>query len=151
MEKQTMLVVSTGHVSEETAAMLEDNNIGVSVYSKDDYGWFVVVTDWKEFEEEIPEDLARCLKLAEEKNCSWLCLDCDGETYPELPVYHWGASKEAFVNEIRLEAEKMQRYLQELLHEIEDNGGSYNKIRSSVAHLDMSLDVMKRNLEDGEI
>ena len=90
MEICKMMIMSTGHISKNTAILLDKDRVGVVVYPKDNYGWFIVVTDWKDDETaSIPEDLKQCLSLAEKNGCDWLCLDCDGECYPELPIYDW--------------------------------------------------------------
>lgn len=90
MEIYKMMVLSTGHISKETAKLLEEDKVGVVVYPKDEYGWFIVVTDWNGIDADpVPDDLAECLKIAEENGCDWLCLDCDGETVENLPIYQW--------------------------------------------------------------
>ena len=88
MEIYKMLVLSTSHVSKETAKLLDRDNVGVVVYPKSEYGWFIVATDWDEHEN-IPDDLQKCLELTEQLGCDWLCLDCDGKCVPELLTYKW--------------------------------------------------------------
>lgn len=88
MEIYKMLVLSTGHISKKTAHLLDMNDAGVVVYPKDEYGWFVVVSDWIDHEN-IPDDLKKCLELAERHGCDWLCLDCDGKLVPDLATYKW--------------------------------------------------------------
>lgn len=89
MEIYKMMIMSTKHVSKTTSHRLDSEQAGVVVYQKDSYGWFIVVTDWRDNEDDIPEDLARCLSLAEENGCDWLCLDCDAEVYKNIPVCNW--------------------------------------------------------------
>lgn len=89
MEIYKMMVMSTGHISKETAKLLDQESAGVTVYQKDGYGWFIVVTDWQENEKYIPEDLKRCLSFAQTNGCDWLCLDSDGQEYSDLPIYNW--------------------------------------------------------------
>ncbi len=95
MEKYNMLVLSTGHVSMETAELMDNNNISrVVLYNKGDYGWFVYIPDegidFDELEDgECPADLYRCMKYARDNGCDWLMFDCDTETIDELPVYNW--------------------------------------------------------------
>lgn len=85
-----MMIMSTGHISKETASLLDADSVGVVVYPKDGYGWFIVVTDWKDGDISIiPEDLRQCLSYAEENGCDWLCLDCGGTQYPDIPIYNW--------------------------------------------------------------
>ena len=89
MEIYKMLVMSTGHITKTTSKLLSEEAVGIVVYKKDEYGWFVVVSDWRDNEESIPDDLKTCLAFAEENGCEWLCLDCDGEEYDALPTYSW--------------------------------------------------------------
>ena len=87
MEIYKMMVMSSGHISGNTMALLTGDNAGVVVYQKDDYGWFLVVTDWQDNIECIPCDLQACLSLAEENGCDWLCIDHDGRRYENPPWY----------------------------------------------------------------
>lgn len=89
MEIYKMMVMSTGHISKETAELLDRDNVGVVVYPKAEYGWFIVVSDWWDIEQTIPEDLKQCLAYAEKNGCDWLCLDYDAELYPDIPSYNW--------------------------------------------------------------
>ena len=89
MEICKMMVMSSGHVSERTAALLAlPGKVNVPVFPKADYGWFIFVSAWENYKEELPDDLKACLKLAEDNDCDWLCLDRDGEQYPNLPYYN---------------------------------------------------------------
>lgn len=89
MEFYKMMIISSGHVSKKTASLLDEDNVGVIVYDKKNYGWFIVVSDWQDVELPIPDDLKQCLAYAENCGCDWLCLDCDGEQCLELPFYNW--------------------------------------------------------------
>ncbi len=95
MEKYNMLALSMGYVSEETAELMNDDNIdGVVLYNKGNYGWFVHVPDsGLEFDVledgECPADLYRCMKYARDNGCDWIMFDCDVETIEDLPVYNW--------------------------------------------------------------
>ena len=84
MEIYRMMVVSTCHISGDTRKLMDAEAVGVVVYPKDKYGWFVVVSEWRDYIEDIPYDLRRCLAYAEEHACEWLCLDCDGPVIPTL-------------------------------------------------------------------
>ena len=90
MEISKMLTISTAHISEETARLLDiepdNDNMQLTVYNKADFGWFVYVSEY--FEDcDIPDDLRKCLELAKENNCTWLCLDCDAEIVDGLDFY----------------------------------------------------------------
>ena len=95
MEKHNMLALSTGHVSRETAELMDDDNIDdVTLYNKSGYGWYVYIPDEgidfdKLADGECPADLYRCMKYARDNGCDWLMFDCDVETIDELPVYNW--------------------------------------------------------------
>lgn len=98
MEITKMLTLSTAHITEKTAKRLErdpdDNNLGLCVYMKANYGFFIyITTDTKnklpEHYNDLPEDLFKCITLAHELNCSVLCLDCDGEETSILNTYEW--------------------------------------------------------------
>ena len=91
LEITNMLTLSTAHIKEETAKMLDAGKDCITVFSKGGYGWFIYVD--KEVLEEnknsLPNDLLATIQLADENNCNWLCLDCDGEITEALPTYEW--------------------------------------------------------------
>lgn len=94
---ETMLTLSTGHVSSDTAEMLrqepELNCMGLAIYEKsceggESYGWYIYlppdITDHK-----IPCDLKRAMSRAASLGCQILCLDSDGYEDPSLQTYEW--------------------------------------------------------------
>ena len=90
-----MLTISTAHIKEETAKILEDHSSSLIdydlvIYDKDEFGWWIHLPDedYKELHN-VPDDLKVCLNLAVENGCEWLCLDCDGEVVDCLPTYEW--------------------------------------------------------------
>ena len=91
MEINKMLSLSTAHVSEKTAHIMENFNIdNVVIYDKPGYGWFVYVPDKLELEEiqdTCPDDLYACLVFARENDCNWIMFDSDVEPIDELAVY----------------------------------------------------------------
>jgi len=95
MEIDKMLTVSTAHISIETNNWLirecnPSSATDITAYMKDDVGFFVYVPDLSQFiVQNIPEDLVKCMKLAYENGCSWLCLDCDGSEVEGLEVFNW--------------------------------------------------------------
>ena len=93
MEKYTMLGLSTGHVTEATAKMLDNEDLSIVVYPKSEYGWFVHVPtyepDFEDCKTDLPEDLRACLDWARKHNAEWLMFDRDAELDEELPVYDW--------------------------------------------------------------
>jgi len=92
MEITKMLTISTAHITKETADLLniepDNDNMQLSVYNKADFGWFIYVNIDLD-NRNIPDDLRRCLDLAKDNDCNWLCLDCDGEVVDGLDVYEW--------------------------------------------------------------
>lgn len=86
-----MMTLSTAHISEETAHLLDDERAatkwGLIVYNKSVYGWFLNLGFDELFN--IPMDLLKCINYALDHGCSWLCLDRDGDTTLELPTYDW--------------------------------------------------------------
>ena len=87
LEISKMLTISTVHISKETAALLNENNLSIPVFNKGEHGWFVWVEDNNEV---IPEDLSKAIDLAQNMDCEWLCLDTDGEILDHcLAVYEW--------------------------------------------------------------
>ena len=101
MEIYKMLVLSTGHITDETGRALEKRydhdawNVHVwqddfCIYDKEEFGWWINLSDITEAElSSCPEDFAACCRLAMQNDCEWLCLDCDGEVVDCLPTYEW--------------------------------------------------------------
>ena len=95
MEISKMLTLSTGHITRDTANLLEsladeyEDIIGSPIiYKKGDYGWFVHIPEELD-EYSIPYDLLQVLEFAKRHDCDWLCLDCDGQEIEFLPQYEW--------------------------------------------------------------
>lgn len=96
-EISSMLTLSSGHISGETAEKLERegelNAMGLSVYPKansdgESFGWYVYIPgDYTG--PCIPGDLKRCLAKAHSLGCGILCLDSDGPEDPSLDTYDW--------------------------------------------------------------
>lgn len=86
--------ISTAHISEETAAKIQHevelNEMMLSVYEKDGYGWWIYLGNidsmsvWR-----IPDDLLNLICLAIKNGCDWLCLDRDAEIIEELTTFDW--------------------------------------------------------------
>ena len=97
VEIEKMITMSTAHITIDTNNMLirasnPSCTYGLTVYLKDDYGFFVFVPDEEQFYTEgpnIPEDLKQCLMTAKKHDCRWLCLDADGSEVEGLVVYEW--------------------------------------------------------------
>lgn len=108
LEIEKMLVLSTGHVSEETANRLPRGHAdmaGDDFNESDDIpewgpafaraeGWLFRVPRMADNGEPddlpgTPEDLARVFMFARENGCDWVMLDCDGPQVNTLPFHEW--------------------------------------------------------------
>ena len=89
MEQLKLAVLSTGHVSEETAhifnSQIEESwPVCGGKYSK--YGWFMGThCD----DPDVPADLQKVFDYLLSKGIFYVLFDCDVETTPDLPVYDW--------------------------------------------------------------
>jgi hypothetical protein len=90
------LDLSTGHVSKKTmewlnaALPIESHCHGLTI-APYEYGAFVSVPSKAETidERECPDDLKTVLKFAQQKSCSIVRFDRDGETIEDLPYFNW--------------------------------------------------------------
>lgn len=105
LEITKMLTLSTAHISQDTAAKLEQesdtNAMGLTVYEKSgsgaSYGWFLYISPEhtagysKQAVQAgtLPSDLASCMALAHDMGCTVLCLDCEGPIVPYLEKFDW--------------------------------------------------------------
>jgi len=93
---EKLLTLSTAHICKETADKLdadpETNCLGLCVYNKAQYGWFIAdiqhAPNVKGFDE-LPEDLHNLILFAKDLGVDILCLDCDGDELPYLETYTW--------------------------------------------------------------
>lgn len=98
MEISKMLTICTNHVTDQTLRRLDEaateNNFPcLSIYKKEDYGYFIYINK-NEFRKEcahgdMPGDLIAVLSFAIESGCDILCLDSDGEELVYLPHYEY--------------------------------------------------------------
>ena len=92
LEIMKCLTITTAHISEETNERLQteflSTRFGIPIYEKGDVGYWIYVGG-DMFPTLIPADLMRCIDLAIEHDCQWLCLDRDAEAFEDLPVYDW--------------------------------------------------------------
>ena len=93
---QQMICISTAHISENTAGILNDNAngirkyAGIDVYKKDQFGWFIYIDKSAvRRDNPAPDDLKHVIQFALDHNCSVLCLDNDYEPLPYLQTYDW--------------------------------------------------------------
>ncbi|MFC5386995.1 hypothetical protein ACFPLB_13600 [Aquamicrobium segne] len=93
-EIRRFIVVSTGHVTETTAKLLD--TIPPSRWpclggQYGDYGWFVYAHDENAGvgSDAIPDDLFAVMTWARSQGCDYLLLDCDADQVEGLPHYEW--------------------------------------------------------------
>jgi hypothetical protein len=108
MSIETMMCLSTGHVTRETAEALEQwvENQSYSdpnerphdtpewvddliAYPHGEYGWMICVVGFTDGPEGPPEDMLYCIEHAKNSGCDWLLLDRDAELIDELPSFDW--------------------------------------------------------------
>jgi hypothetical protein len=88
-EHSRVLVISTSHVTAETAARFDDApQWGPSCLTWD-YGWMVYAAspddDWSD---DAPE-LLHILRSAEASGFDWVQFDSDGDTLDAFPTWEW--------------------------------------------------------------
>jgi hypothetical protein len=93
---QKIITLSTEHIKQETGEFLNEESSfqkepSITVYKKDEFGWFVYITVPKLAEDnhKIPEDLDKCIQYAIKHECMVLCFDCDEPPVYGLPIYKW--------------------------------------------------------------
>lgn len=90
MDITRCLTISMSHIRERTSHLLaaepRTNKMGLSVYAKGDYGYWIYTGF---IGGDVPDDLMACINLAIENECEWLCVDSDGEEIENLPTYEW--------------------------------------------------------------
>lgn len=94
LEISRMLTISTAHVTPGTLTFLrtecENNTLGLAVYPKDDFGFYIYLPDSECLDAillDAPEDLQNVLRFCSDVECNVLCLDSDGSYLPYLPSY----------------------------------------------------------------
>lgn len=83
MEISKMLTISTAHISQETVKFINNNNIASF---SGEYAWIIYTKDNTEI---LPNDLKEAVRIANNKKCDWLRLDCDGEILNNLKQFEW--------------------------------------------------------------
>jgi transcriptional regulator with XRE-family HTH domain len=97
MEVAPMLVLSTAHVSEETARWLDDQCLAplppLVIYDKGGFGWMIPIYDdlLTEVSEspEVPRDLIEVLTFANAHRFTWLMFDRDADQVESLKRFEW--------------------------------------------------------------
>lgn len=93
MEKRTILILSTAHLSAATAALLTTKDVKNwpcvgGPYGQ--HGWFVYAHDENgEGKDYIPEDLFAVMQYAKTQGCHNILFDCDSDPIEQLPKFSW--------------------------------------------------------------
>ena len=90
MEIHHMLTLSTAHIDQKTCDLLTSaaenpSIVGIPVYEKKSYGWFIPVSSHMPKRSTRP--LTNCIVAALAAKCDWLCLDANGPIIPDIPTY----------------------------------------------------------------
>lgn len=89
-EVHAMMVLSTAHISQETATAMEAQDLPFTCFANE-YGFVVSTLNFAtdRFEPSIPDDLAKVQAYARERGAAYIMLDRDGPTVERLPEYEW--------------------------------------------------------------
>lgn len=89
-EIESIIVLSTAHITQETAEAFELEHLPFTVW-KCEYGFVVSARNFEtdQFKPSIPEDLAAVQVLARDNGCRYIMLDRDGPTVEELSTFDW--------------------------------------------------------------
>lgn len=99
-EIHSMLVLSTAHISSATKELFDTyiadgrSRSDVTecipyIYAKFEYGWWIPIDEGLSWPDHCPSELKAMRAFALDKGCTWIMLDCDGETVHELEVFDW--------------------------------------------------------------
>lgn len=94
LDVRTFVVISTAHLTEASAKLLDRVPsarwpcLG-GVYGE--YGWFLYAHEENcgTGNDEIPDDIFAVMTWARKKGFEYVLVDCDGDTVVELPVHDW--------------------------------------------------------------
>jgi len=91
LEIRSFLTISTAHVSEQTATLLDntpekDWPVSGGLFST--YGWFMYAHD-EDCSGDIPSDLMAVFTFARSHGCNYVLFDCDADAVDNLPTYEW--------------------------------------------------------------
>jgi hypothetical protein len=89
-EFATMLVLSTAHITQETAEAMEARDLPFTCFANE-YGFVVSAKNFETetFKPSIPEDLAKVQEYALANGCTYIMLDRDAPQVDGLPVFDW--------------------------------------------------------------
>ena len=98
---QSVLVLSTGHVTEATRRVFDgeavdtveddspedETDIGLPMFSPVTYGWLMWRDD--DWENERHPEMVAIIALAKANGCEWIRFDCDEPQLEDLPFFDW--------------------------------------------------------------
>lgn len=86
---EPMLVLSTGHLPEETVRKVSARELKISRMIPHDYGFILYVPEESEGFHEEDEPLENIIRVARQHNIVWLNFDRDAEVIDDLPTFEW--------------------------------------------------------------
>ena len=106
LEIEKSLVATTGHVKESDMALLEQENSYPYTVHNTEYGAMIYIVkdmtipveqsveficDGHDLEQLVAfsRNFRRLLRLAQQNDCTWLRLDCDGSEIEGLELFEW--------------------------------------------------------------
>lgn len=91
MEIERALILSTAHITRETADLLDDmqDSARLIVYAKGGCGWWIYTGRAATIDRKLPPELLRCIDTAQKQRCAWLMLDRDALPDASIPTYDW--------------------------------------------------------------
>ncbi len=98
MQIEKMIVISTGHLTEKVAEILDEAAMDAPPYCElewapaftRDHGWLFHVPKLEDMlETDPPECLRNIFAFARAAGCDWVMLDSDGERVEGMPWHEW--------------------------------------------------------------
>lgn len=93
---ETIWTLSTGHVTEETGKLLDQQANGKTlieglvVYPHRDYGWLIWVgSNYPDEIKDAPDELDNLLRHCSELGLGWMLLDRDAPENPDFTIFDW--------------------------------------------------------------
>lgn len=89
-ECDRLMVMSTAHISKESAELLEiDNYTAIAFPNPSGDGIIVSCCPGMDFYGDGADDIAACIDYAQERGCGYIRFDRDFPAFTDLPVYDW--------------------------------------------------------------
>ena len=97
MSIRSFLDISTAHITERDASILDEMSCNLTIIPYQEYGWFIHVPDKEQLQFMIGDikdsGLSRAfiqiITYAQEKGCDYILFDRDAPTISHLPIYDW--------------------------------------------------------------